>query len=269
MILDFFAGSGTTGHAIIDLNRRDWDKEIEANRKYILVEMGEHFDTVLKPRIEKVVYSPEWKDGKPQSSDKGISHCFHYLTLESYEDTLNNLELKTPEGAQASLMGLADQDEYLLRYMLDVEARGSLLSTDDFRHPFDYAMQIAADSSGATTRHKVDLVETFNWLVGLRVGHVERRISRGLVLVEGTLPGGEAALVVWRDVDKVDNAALAETLKAQGYLSKADEKPLKDVGTIFVNGDHALPPVLSGETGETKVRALEDAFLAAMFGEGR
>lgn len=264
-VLDYFAGSGTTGHAVIDLNRQDREKGINANRKYILVEMGEHFETVLKPRIEKVVYSPKWKDGKPECTDKGISHCFKYLTLESYEDTLNNLELKKPEGAAPDLLG---EDEYLLRYMLDVEARGSLLSTDDFRHPFDYGMKIAADSSGAWTRRRIDLVETFNWLVGLRVEHEERRIDRqGVVLVEGTLPSGEAALVVWRDCDKADNAALAEILKAQGYLSKADEKPLKDVGTIFVNGDHALPPVLSGETGETKVRQIEEVFLSKMWEE--
>jgi len=90
---------------------------------------------------------------------------------------------------------------------------------------------------------------------------------QGVVLVEGTLPSGETALVVWRDCDKADNAALAEILKAQGYLSKADEKPLKDVGTIFVNGDHALPPVLSGETGETKVRQIEEVFLSKMWEE--
>jgi adenine-specific DNA-methyltransferase len=44
--LDFFAGSGTTGHAVIDLNREDG-----GDRRYVLVEMGEYFDTVLKPRI--------------------------------------------------------------------------------------------------------------------------------------------------------------------------------------------------------------------------
>ena len=54
--LDFFAGSGTTGHAIVDLNREDG-----GNRKHILVEMGEHFDTVMLPRLKKVVYAPDWK----------------------------------------------------------------------------------------------------------------------------------------------------------------------------------------------------------------
>jgi len=63
VVMDFFAGSGTTGHAVINLNRDDPDKL----RKYILVEMGFYFDLVTKPRIQKVVYSKDWKDGKPIS----------------------------------------------------------------------------------------------------------------------------------------------------------------------------------------------------------
>ncbi len=60
VILDFFAGSGTTGHAVINLNREDGGR-----RKFILVEMAEYFDTVLLPRIKKITFSPEWKDGRP------------------------------------------------------------------------------------------------------------------------------------------------------------------------------------------------------------
>src|SRR5690606_7799944 len=66
-ILDYFAGSGTTGHAVINLNREDG-----GDRKFILVEMGAYFHTVLKPRIAKVIYSPDWKDGKAQSHDKPL-----------------------------------------------------------------------------------------------------------------------------------------------------------------------------------------------------
>ena len=52
---------------MIALNREDG-----GNRKYILVEMGDHFDTVLKPRLEKVGYSADWKDGKPTAADTGL-----------------------------------------------------------------------------------------------------------------------------------------------------------------------------------------------------
>jgi adenine-specific DNA-methyltransferase len=85
LILDFFAGSGTTAHAVINLNREDGGK-----RKYILVEMANYFYTVLLRRIKKVVFSDKWKDGKAQPDGKGISHFVKYYELEQYEDTLRH-----------------------------------------------------------------------------------------------------------------------------------------------------------------------------------
>jgi adenine-specific DNA-methyltransferase len=82
LAVDFFAGSGTTGHAVMNLNRDD-----SGERKYLLVEIGEHFNTVILPRIKKVVFSDNWKDGKPQQG-KGLSHFAKYFELEQYEDTL-------------------------------------------------------------------------------------------------------------------------------------------------------------------------------------
>jgi hypothetical protein len=82
IVLDFFAGSGTTAHAVINLNRADGGK-----RKYILIEMAGYFDTVLVPRIKKVVFSDKWKDGKARDG-QGISHFMKYYQLEQYEDTL-------------------------------------------------------------------------------------------------------------------------------------------------------------------------------------
>lgn len=88
IILDFFAGSGTTGHAVINLNREDG-----GNRKYILVEMGQHFHTVILPRLKKVIYSDKWKDGKP-SGGQGLSHFFKYYRLEQYEEALRRASYK-------------------------------------------------------------------------------------------------------------------------------------------------------------------------------
>ena len=61
--------------------------------EYILVEMAGYFDSVMKPRIEKILYSSEWNDGKPLNND-GISHIFKYISLEQYEDALNNIEFR-------------------------------------------------------------------------------------------------------------------------------------------------------------------------------
>jgi adenine-specific DNA-methyltransferase len=83
LVMDFFAGSGTTAHAVIDLCRSDGKR-----RKYILVDIGEYFYSVIIPRIKQVVFSDKWKDGKAQPDGKGISHFVKYYELEQYEDTL-------------------------------------------------------------------------------------------------------------------------------------------------------------------------------------
>ena len=157
--LDFFAESGVSGHAVISLNREDGGK-----RKYILVEMGDYFDTVLKPRIQKVIYSKDWKDGKPVSRE-GSSHLFKYLRLESYEDALNNLELKrTPDQDDLLRQHEPLREDYMLRYQLDVETRdsASLLNLSQFTNPFAYQLKIATGSVGESRPVNVDLVETFN-----------------------------------------------------------------------------------------------------------
>jgi len=82
IVLDFFAGSGTTGHAVINLNRDDG-----GHRKYILIEMAEYFDSVLLPRIKKAVFCGEWKDGKAAGGE-GVSHFLKYYQLEQYEEAL-------------------------------------------------------------------------------------------------------------------------------------------------------------------------------------
>jgi adenine-specific DNA-methyltransferase len=263
--LDFFAGSGTTGHAVISLNRAD-----SGLRKYALVEQGQYFETVLKPRIQKVVYSAHWHDSKPTRPETGISHAFKVLKLEGYEDALNNLNLRRDDRQGALLDAMSDQgrDDYTMRYMLEVEARGSLLSVDDFRKPFDYTLNIAVDSAGAYEPRKVDLVETFNYLLGINVRHIDIQLKQGFVTVEGTLPTGEETLVLWRDCDVLDYEGLT------GLCDKLAINPAdSEYEVVYLNGDHNIPSVLttSEAAGEVtkvlKLRQIEPAFLEAMFNE--
>lgn len=168
-VLDYFAGSGTTGHAVINLNREDGGK-----RKYILVEMGDYFDTVLKPRIAKVAYSQNWKNGRPADRHTGISHCFKYIRLESYEDTLNNLRFDDdPRRKKAVSASTSLREDYMLRYLLDVETRGSqsLLNIDAFADPTAYTLEVKKPGTDQYVTRAVNLMETFNYLIGLRVVH--------------------------------------------------------------------------------------------------
>ena len=169
LVLDHFAGSGTTGHAVMNFNRED-----DGSRKYILVEMGHYFDTVMLPRLKKVAFSDDWDDGVPQSRD-GQSHVLKYHRLESYEDTLNNLELNEDEDRQEVLEQNEDlRRDYRLHYMLDVETKGSpsLLDIDEFADPRQYHLQVKKPGSDASTPTTVDLLETFNYLLGLRVEQI-------------------------------------------------------------------------------------------------
>jgi adenine-specific DNA-methyltransferase len=253
IVLDYFAGSGTTGHAVLNLNRED-----NGNRKYVLVEMGEYFDTVTKPRIQKAIYSMDtdnqkgWKDGKPVSR-KGSSHAFKYLRLESYEDTLNNIVLS---GGNYDLLGAAKED-YMLSYMLNTESAGSagLLNVEKLDKPFSYKMLITRNLE--SKERNIDLVETFNYLIGLTVtkshalvsfdadlltgeyGAVTASLKAGSTYkfktIEGTTPNGDKALVIWRemtgDIEK-DNAALDAY-----FLALPNGRSFK---RIYVNCDNNL-----------------------------
>ena len=55
--------------------------------KSVMVEMGEHYDTVILPRIKKIVFCENWKDGKA-AGGQGASQFIKYYRLEQYEDTL-------------------------------------------------------------------------------------------------------------------------------------------------------------------------------------
>jgi adenine-specific DNA-methyltransferase len=252
MVADFFAGSGTTGHAVLDMNREDGGR-----RRYVLVEMGTHFASVLKPRIERVVYSRDWREGKPVKRD-GISHTFKYIRLESYEDALNNLELKRSEQQELLLDADAEmREQYTLSYMLDVESRGSqsLLNVEAFRNPDEYKLRV--ERNGETQLVNIDLVETFNWLLGLTVKHID--VIRGVRVVEGTAPNGDRVLVLWRNIDQMDNDALDKWFEKQDYNTR---EMLYDV--FYVNGDNNLENLRRLDQ-TWKVRLIEEEFKRLMF----
>lgn len=250
--LDYFAGSGTTGHAVINLNRKD-----NGNRKYILVEMGEYFDTVLKPRIQKIIYSKDWRDGKPVSRE-GSSHMFKYMRLESYEDTLNNLDLHRNELQKVTLADNAKmREQYLLSYMLEIESQGSpsLLNLDQFEDPFNYKLNVYRN--GESQPVNVDMVETFNYLLGLKVQQTE--FIRGFKVVRGELLNGEKVLIIWRNLKEKSNEELDNFFTKQDYNTRDF-----DFDRIYVNGDNNLPNIKTGEE-RWKVYLIEQEFKRLMF----
>lgn len=309
IVLDFFAGSGTTGHAVINLNREDGGQ-----RKFILVEQADYFDTVLLPRLKKITYTPEWKDGKPKrlptkEEVERSPRILKILRLESYEDTLNNLELRRTK-EQQSLLDLMEaqgpdrlKEQYILRYMLDVETRGSqsLLNIAAFTDPTAYTLKVKRPGSDESREVNVDLLETFNWLIGLRVKHIAaprtynalfkrdndpdlpEGAPRRLLLdgslkedpdgpwwfhtITGTMLDGRRTLVIWRKRpggEEPDGIERDNLVLDEWFRKQGYSSKDSEFDLIYVNGTNNLGN-LKAPDNTWKVRLIEEDFFRLMF----
>lgn len=244
IVLDMFAGTATIVHAAINTKK---------NSQYIAIQSGySYFNNKTLRRSKNIIYSDEWRLDTPVSR-KGISHCFKYMRLEQYEDTLNNLVVKSPM--------LADDngefyDGYVLGYLLDTETKDSLFNLEWFRNPWKTKLFITHQNE--TKEETIDLVETFNYLIGLNVKTI-RYPKDGICTVEGVTRTGERTLVIWRNVDEIDNESLNTFFEKQAYPTKDSE-----FDRIYVNGDNNLENLRSDEELQ-KVVLIEKEFAKRMF----
>ena len=72
LILDSFAGSGTTAHAVLNMNKADG-----GHRKFILVEMMDYADGITAERVKRVIDGY----GEGQKAVEGIGGNFSYYEL--------------------------------------------------------------------------------------------------------------------------------------------------------------------------------------------
>lgn len=120
LVLDSFAGSGTTGHAVFDLNKEDG-----GNRKFIMVEME---DAVAKEitaeRIKRAIKKYSYKDsyeycelGKPLFNEQGqIEEECEFNQLATYiyfTETKTNIN---PNEISSNFIGQFNDTEYYLLY---------------------------------------------------------------------------------------------------------------------------------------------------------
>jgi adenine-specific DNA-methyltransferase len=69
IVLDFFGGSGTTAHAVLELNKED-----DGNRQFIITEQLDYIETVTSKRIQKII-------------EQNNSGDFIYIELKKYNQT--------------------------------------------------------------------------------------------------------------------------------------------------------------------------------------
>jgi len=153
------------------------------------------------------------------------------LRLESYEDTLNNLRFEdNPARAKAVAANASLKEDYTLRYMLDVESRGSqsLLNIDAFADPTAYTLKVKKPGSDEYSDKNVDLLETFNYLIGLRVNHIaapQAFIANFKRDPDAELPEDQHTKLVLDGKMKLKPDGLWWFRKVEGWVPKNPDEP--------------------------------------------
>ena len=137
VVLDSFAGSGTTAQAVLELNKKDG-----GNRKFILVECEDYADAITAERVRRVI------QGAPDARDavlrEGMGGSFTYCTLgEPIEiegmligealptfPSLAAYLLHTASGVSAGQDDLEPQDDDGLFYATDTNSYYLLYEPD-------------------------------------------------------------------------------------------------------------------------------------------
>ncbi len=127
IILDSFAGSGTTAHAVLNLNKADG-----GNRKFILVEMMDYADTITAERVKRVIDG--YGEGKKKTEGTGGAFSFYEVGEALFTDGVLNEDVdeekirayiwytethtpyQKPTKGNASFLGCEDDTAYYFHY---------------------------------------------------------------------------------------------------------------------------------------------------------
>jgi len=262
LIMDYFAGSGTTLAVAQKLKRR-----------WIGIEMADYFNEYyiengikklgLIGRLKNCLYGD--KNFKAVNKDRR-SHLsedinwqgggfFKYQVLEQYEDTLDNIELTSNRQAE-----LVFGNDYLLKYFLDFETRENpcLVNIESLKNPFAYKLKVNLSEVGESQEVVVDIPETFNYLLGLKVKKIKTRNNgRKYMFILGEKQGKDVA-IVWREYD--DNWDEDDFRKDKEFIIKELEPWAPHI--VYVNGQSILTPKLGKHTVE--IRSIEPEFKKLM-----
>ena len=238
LVLDIFAGSGTTPHAVLNLNKGD-----DGSRKFLVFEANDYIHSFTIPRIVKAAAAATWSGGKAIEVD-GVGLFMKVQALEQYEDSLESLDAEINEGDSGEL--LFQDPAFALRYRLDKASRDLYCGVARFTSPFGYQLK-RAGGGGEAQSCEVDLVESIPYLLGMDVDRLYRE-TLGVVML-GRNRRGQSVSVFFRDCAAQDSA--------QWVATKLAEHP---ADRVFTND----PASLSFESCD-RLEAIE-AIFALQFG---
>ena len=227
IVLDFFLGSGTT-IAVAHKLRRKW----------VGIEMGEHFYTVVLPRMKEVL----GYDTSGISKDKNIRKnynenyaggFFKYYDVEQYEDSLNNIEFDKSKEDSSVLNSI---QHYFMKYILNYETNNSniFLNVRLLENPFNYNLKIIND--GEEKIVNIDLIETFNNLYEVIVKKVLLlNNDKKYIFVFGEKENNNI-LIVWRDLKNINYE------DDKDFIYDTINKYFKDknIDTLLTNGNNIV-----------------------------
>ncbi|MBV2263196.1 MAG: site-specific DNA-methyltransferase [Thauera sp.] len=198
-VMDFFVGSGTTGHAVLAL---------EQPRRFVLSEMGGYFDAVTKPRTARLMFSPHWKNGEPGAAHRR-RHIVKVQRFEQYEDVVNNLdaawdEVALPQGVP-------------LRYLFRPE-ENRVRQSLNLAQPFSNVLRAGKHGEACA----VDLLETWALLQGYWVR--SRKVLWQDAKRYAALETECGCLVLLRDITVNEDDSAAVNAIAASYAN-ADGSP--------------------------------------------
>jgi len=113
IILDFFCGSGTTAHAVLELNKED-----DGNRQFIIIEQLDYIETVTVKRIQKVIEQNNLGD-------------FAYLELKKYNQTFMEQIEKAKDTKALLQIWEQMKSKSFLNYNVDIKKQEEYI--EDFK----------------------------------------------------------------------------------------------------------------------------------------
>ncbi len=225
LVMDFFAGSGTTIAVAHKLKR-----------KWIGIEVGEYFESDILWRMEHVLMG--YSNHEPCGISKHINWqgggFFKYYDLEQYEDSLNNIKVREQQNYDKI-------KPHLIEYILNYGTSGSavFINKEMLSDPFNVKMKIV--NGGIEKEATMDLIETFNLWYGV---NVEKVVSvddrdRRYVFIKGR-KDRQGVIIIWRNTKDLDFIAekdfIMEKLRKDFYIEDDSQGSTQ----VLFNNDCAL-----------------------------
>jgi len=126
LILDYHAGSGTTAHAVLDLNKTD-----EGNRKFILIEQLDYIETVTNVRVQKVIKNNAKLEENTLFSSELKEISFIYCELKKYNQTFIEQIEKAESTEQLLVIWEEMKVHSFLNYNVDIKKQDE--GIEDFK----------------------------------------------------------------------------------------------------------------------------------------